>query len=777
MLRVYLNGSLVDLYQDESVNLTLQFTDIQNINATAGSFSQTFRIPATQNNLDILGQVPSTTAVGINLKTRIPAELVDNTIPIVRGFCQVKQVYLQKEKYADIELVFFGGAVDLKSAIGDGMLSDLDLSAADHELNLGNIQDSWGSVSPYPFDGTIRYGLLDKGFNWSFPDNPPWTAQDGIWQGELTPYIQVKGLLDTIMDEAGFTYESTFLNTTGGGNFSAMYLPAYNGNQTLSSVDFLDNTMAAGITANITGAQTLRKMLIYDTIAGGKDPEDNWTNAVGGGLGHRYTAPYTGYYSVKVRTVYARQGSGNTHIKIYLYKNGSLLETLVDDQLFYNQEKFLDHVFDGSGIGTGLSGPAILLESGDYLEVWYETSGSASRIYALSPATSTGGIGNVWTTSFEVFDTSQALSGMDVDMALNMPKMKQIDFVLGLQRMFNLVFVPDKNKPNHLLIEPFTDYTSTGTAKDWSYKVDYSKDVTIQPTTDLQKKEYKWTYQAGTDFISDTIQKSLGRVYGDYEVTDPGNDFATGEQTVETTFGQYMTSVIPGSSFAIHRSLLSDGTGVKDPLPMIAYWHGLSERFGNWYTRTDLGVTTAASSYFPSFSNYSTDYADIGDKDLNFGSEQPFIPVDLSPWRTLYFQYWAQYVNELYSEEARIMKCTMRLSKGDLAAFEFSDRIYIRDSYWRVLKLSYDANVEGVCQVELIKELSDVAVCADTPTGYDDRYNFILFNSSTSGSPDFGSEECCKLYGYDWVTIPVGVPGGTSPMGICKPKNQTTQPQ
>ena len=85
--------------------------------------------------------------------------------------------------------------------------------------------------------------------------------------------------------------------------------------------------------------------------------------------------------------------------------------------------------------------------------------------------------------------------------------------------------------------------------------------------------------------------------------------------------------------------------------------------------------------------------------------------------------------------------------------------------------------MEGVCQVELIKELSDVTICADTPTGYDDRYNFILFNSSSSGSPDFGSEECCKLYGYDWVTIPVGVPGGTSPMGICKPKNQTTQPQ
>jgi len=354
--------------------------------------------------------------------------------------------------------------------------------------------------------------------------------------------------------------------------------------------------------------------------------------------------------------------------------------------------------------------------------------------------------------------------------------MKQIDFVLGLQKMFNLVFVQDKNKPNHLLIEPFMDYVGTGTAKDWSDRVDYSKDVTLAPTTDLQSKEYKWTYKPGIDFISDAVQKSLNRVYGEYEVTDPSNDFATGEKKVETTFGQYMTSLIPGSIFPIHRSLKADGTAIQDPLPMVAYWHGTSDNYGDWYIRDNSGSTVGPSSFFPSFSNYSEDYPTITHEDLNFGMEQPFFPINIPPWRTLYFQYWAQYVKELYSEEARIMTCIMRLSQADIAAFEFSDRIYLKDSYWRVQKLSYDANVEGVCQVELIKELSDVAICDDTPTGFDDRYNFILFNSSTSASPDFGSQACCELYGYEWVTIAVGVPGGTSPMGICKPKPQATQP-
>lgn len=742
-----MNGTEADLYQDESVNLTLQFSDVQNINGAAGSYSQTFRIPATPNNLGILGNLVSPSAVGVDLKTKISAELVANSVPILRGYCQVKKVYLQKERYADIEVVFFAGATDLKTAIGDGMLTDLDLSTYNHTLNEANIIASWGNTTIGP---EIRYGLLDKGFNWSFPSNPPWDENDGIWQGELTPFIQVKKVFDAIMDEAGFTYDSSFFDATGTGNMSEMYLPAYNGSQTPVADQVSLSHSIAGLAANYVTVGGVAKLPLVDTVTNGVNEGGDWDNSL-----YRYTAPYTSTYTINV--IYSFDSRPHVgDVEMFLYINGTQYAQFdTDAVLGWNRQVTYE----------------VVLESGDYVEMWGKITG-AGHGHAI--------IGN--NTWGDAIHTGMAItgaypfSGQTIEMATNMPKMKQIDFVLGLQKMFNLVFVQDKNKPNHLLIEPFMDYVSTGTAKDWSDRVDYSKDVTLAPTTDLQSKEYKWTYKPGIDFISDAVQKSLDRVYGEYEVTDPSNDFATGEKTVETTFGQYMTSLIPGSGYPIHRSLKADGSAIQDPLPMIAYWHGLSGRFGLWYIRDNSGTTVGPSTYFPSFSNYSEDYATLTHKDLNFGMEQPFFPINLPPWRTLYFQYWAQYVKELYSEEARIMTCTMRLSQADIAGFEFSDRIYLKDSYWRVQKLSYDANVEGVCQVELLKELSDIAICDDTPTGFDDRYNFILFNSSTSGSPDFGSQACCELYGYEWVTIPVGVPGGTSPMGICKPKPQATQP-
>ena len=146
MLRLVLDGNEMDLYENESVNLTLQFADIQNINATTGSFSQTFRLPATPNNLDFFGHIDDPSTIdGVNMKQNIEAELYSESVPIIRGFCQVKNIYRQKERYADIEVLFLGGP-SFRSKINGKLLSDLDLSAYDHTLNIANIQDSWAAT-------------------------------------------------------------------------------------------------------------------------------------------------------------------------------------------------------------------------------------------------------------------------------------------------------------------------------------------------------------------------------------------------------------------------------------------------------------------------------------------------------------------------------------------------------------------------------------------------------------------------------------------------------
>ena len=124
-----------------------------------------------------------------------------------------------------------------------------------------------------------------------------------------------------------------------------------------------------------------------------------------------------------------------------------------------------------------------------------------------------------------------------------MPKMKQIDFVSGLQKMFNLVFIPDRNNAKKLYIEPFNDYLASGTTKDWTNKIDLSKDIQIQPTTDLQSRTYDWTHSNGKDLVNDLVFKNASRVYGRYRVDDPANDFASGTKEIKSPFAPHVVLV------------------------------------------------------------------------------------------------------------------------------------------------------------------------------------------------------------------------------------------
>lgn len=766
MLRLNVSDVDLDLYQDEAVNLTVQFSDLEGINSPVGSFSQTFRVPGTAKNMDVFGPVDMSDPGSVNLKTKKAAELFSGSVSILRGFVQVKAVYLQKQHYADIELVFFAGAVDLKAALGDSLLSDLDLSAHDHILNAQNIQASWGSSGIAP---QVRYGLIDKGFNWS-DTNPPWADDDGLEQGELTPFIQAKVLFDAIMDEAGYTYDSTFFDTTGEGNFDRVYLPCYNGAISPESEGDEDNTVHVGLNADRAGATSLITLQLRDDITNARDASGNWTN-VGG---FYYTAPFTGLYSFRIHIPYEFTGSGQ--LEVFAYKNGSLYEQILDVSHTGGTTTGgqLTWIYDGDGTGFPNGGPAVLLQTGDQFNLRIQLHSVNVKVYGDIPSTSTSDVTSYYNTNLEIFNVVE-LSGQDVTISKNLPEMKQIDFVLGLQKMFNLVFVPDKNRENHLLVEPYIDYMTGGTEKAWNDLIDYDHDITVKPTTDLQAKRYEWTQTPGQDFVATAVQDQRGRVYGRYQVLDPENDFATGDKVIEAPFAPYIVSLIPGTPFQIYRSINASGQRIENPKPMLAYYGGLTDNFGEYYVKADDGTTGSAATLFPYFSPFATDQPALDDNQLQYGIERPFVPMATPPVNTLFVKYWSQYVTELYSEEARIMTLHVKLDRVELADFEFSDKIWMRGARWRVLRMTYDANVEGLVKVECLKVLSDIAFCEDVPTSHIAKENYVLFNGSTTGSPDYGSQACCEAYGYNWVKNTTVI-GGVTPVNLCKPPNSEINP-
>ena len=631
----------------------------------------------------------------------------------------------------------FGEAVDIASSIGQGLLTDLDLSYLEHTTNYYNIVFSWFFLGIVPCNGTIVYGLMDRGQNWQ----DTFTSDRPIEQSQMTPYLKVKWLLDKILSTAGYTYDSVFLNSI---DFGYMFLPMANGSETTIPEEIKDQTMAVGLYNYTTTTSTTPIVLLYlETAIYGYDAGSNYDPLTG-----KWTAPYGALVNWEVSGSYE-----NCVVQVrHLASGATGLGTVVDER-----------VVPASGEIVSLSGQEYYLPIGDRLFVtFYAYGGGTAQTWGNNYAVGGG--------SYFHITSSIGLANLDFDPVANMPKSKQIDFVMSLQTMFNLVFIPNKNDPKKLTIEPFKDFMDTGESKDWTSKIDFTKDMVIKPTTDLQTAKYLFTHSPGQDFVNKAIENQLGRVYGSKEILDTNNDYARNETTIKSTFAPHVMTNIPNNGMAIHRMIDGSGASVKDPKIRLAYWTGTSvvSVANGWRLRDDASGLQLVVSY-PMLSNYSDQVPTPDSSSLNFGWEIPMIFHEAHPYQTLYNKYYLGYVNELYSSEARTLDCFMLLTDQDIYDMQWNDKIYIENSYYRILSISgYDATTKTPCSVKLIKILQDVIDCEFTPTGYTLAENIITFNNSAT---EYGNKHCCERYGYVW-TISKATPADNR----CRPLGITSTP-
>jgi hypothetical protein len=350
-------------------------------------------------------------------------------------------------------------------------------------------------------------------------------------------------------------------------------------------------------------------------------------------------------------------------------------------------------------------------------------------------------------TGVELVSVSTQLYGnQPVYMEFNAPDMKQIDFITSIQKMFNLVFVADKTLPNTLKIEPMVEYIASGNTLDWSNKLDLSKDIMYSPTTDLQKAKFSFTYTSDSDFFN-SVYTDNGRTYGRYEVTESDfeviNEFATGEEKVELAFASTPSAPVENTDVVVPKFLNAEGQFVQ-PKPRILYY--FADFFVNMYDEVaDSVVQTAVKC----LNNYSTMNATVSDSDLNFAPEIPPHTIVANPYNNLYNRWWRNYYRELFDGQARILEGMFALTLNDVFSFQFSDKIWIVDSWWRVLEIQgYVVGEQDMTKVKLIRVLDINNDCDLKPVSANLDQSLNWENSN--GDPATITQDCCLRFGYNW---------------------------
>ena len=332
-----------------------------------------------------------------------------------------------------------------------------------------------------------------------------------------------------------------------------------------------------------------------------------------------------------------------------------------------------------------------------------------------------------------VFECTQAATNFISTSELLKYDIKSIDFLKSILTKFKLIMVPSPTNEFEFVIKPWKDYIASGDRLDWTEKLDLSKTVQLKPVFFEQSQLIDFTDQPDEDMRNKPFQEAEGRTYGALQF-DSQNDLLVDTKTIDSIFAPTPVDIVEGFDIAsefVIPFFTKLGTEESDhghlqELPMkvkprLLFWNGLAPQGANedWYY-TDGITDVHNTTNYPRFTPYSVFPTTSATINLNWFRETPYF-VGPNLGKSVYEEYWNLYVQELYSKDARVMTAYFNLDSQDMRILSFDDIIFIKNAYWRILKV-YDAPLSEVAtvKVDLVKILQTVTFANPgnpTPTG------------------------------------------------------------
>ena len=727
--------TFLDLYPNESISLSYQFTDLNNF-TQIGTFSRDFRIPATKRNVEALGPLYDYNFVDnvLSFSRKYEAELMVDTIPISRGYLRVMAAYKQQDYLSDFQVAFYSQAPNFVKAIGEKKLADItDLTTKNENVVLSNVTVQ----NNFRIWSLIDRAVGNKAFSEQGELNTRSVYDVGgtpLYAGDLTPCVRADYLLTEIFKDAGFELDaSNLLNI-----IQDYYVPWVNTQklnyaQAVSDYDFRVKNSTA-----ITSTQTIPNTVfpfdseVFDN-AFTYDP-----------VTYTFTPNAIGYYKFRVTTTLSNVNK----------MSAISFKIRVTDPSANTTDYYIQLLGQGGdGVYTGVNQWYIFLGTGYTCQVLYRHQ----EVNSTAPGTPT--ITYDANGTFFQLEDLQILSNADIVYQFNAPDVKQIDFVSDIIKMHNLAVIPDANIENKLKLEPMQTFIGSGSTLDWTKKLDTSKDIVIKGTDDLRKTKLTFTYSAGQDTYS-KLFVDQGRVYGDYKAepylvtnTQIPSSYLSGETSVKLVAQSTPATQINGSNIIVPRFWTQSGDEppkfTAPQLRMLYYAENVDIYIYDEVSGSGVIQSVPTLNHYSDTSGFNPDY---NGKDLNWAPETPLHDYTANPFDNLFTLYWRDYLDTIYADDARILEANFALNNTDIISLNFADYIFVKDAYWRILELSdYKMGQYESTRVKLLKMnpgAPPIPRCDLKPDSVnaDGSVNFI----NLSGAPVSATETCCLAFNYTW---------------------------
>ena len=745
----------LDIDNNAQISINYQASDIREFSERTSNFTQTFELPFTPVNdqffdfiynvnqaIDGADNIPDPAIFNLYEKTQ--CTLVVDSIPQIEGYLYVDSINKTSRNYS---VTIIGELSNFVESIKDKKLNQLDatwLNTFSHELSLTNVINSWDDLISYLSAGAdrsvIKYPMIQYGIN-----NRLWTTggsgtndiqvdAGAIKINELKPAFNVKTMFDRIFAESGFEYTSDFI-TNNDFNFSDLYF-----NLAGDKPNMITRQTALGFQGQKGGDQNLTTSFAVVDFPIVSTPNYNPTGNLNG-AGTIWTCSVGGKYSFQFNGE-ASFGAGVTtefQSKVMLNQaGGGFNDYTTFNSVFLNtgQTKNFYHSF------------TITLAAGDQVQI---------QALALSANTKL-----LSTTTWQMVRQPYLFEGGDLYIQDNLPDINQLDFITAVVKHFNMMIEPQADNPKVLRLEPYPDYIDDGLEVDWTDKLDISKELSIKPTTNFRSKELIWKWADDKNYLGTYRKDYNKRPYGSYKLIDE-SELVSGEWKYESLFGDPVNLTVSPNvgSVPIQMCVMDlssrDKTGLAIPLvgkTRMFYFKKKTMTSSYKIYDGDGLAYTSLNDY--GYAGHMSDVPSTSEVfDINFSNSYSKI-FDSNQWigaptqKDIFTSYWDRFINEIYGSDARVFTGHFNLTPVDIFNLRFNHKIFIKDCWYRINKISgYAPNNNSTCSVELVK-LFEASVggvnCNLIPSSFniDGTVDFIdgVGNAQTS------TRQCCEDLGY-----------------------------
>lgn len=753
-LQLYIDGQKCDLFEDVSITIVDSIKNAKDIGNMFTAYTQQFKLPASKSNNKIFRHFENFSIVNSFDARRKHAALIKlNGADYQNGYIKLNEVSMKNNIAESYSVQFFGEMTTLKDQFGEDLLEDLDyLNRFNHEYSLAKVKGGFetslkydGGFMPVAADtsGEIIYPFVThtKGLQYNSTNGLYDIAETGVPNStdrldytDLKPALRAVEIITAIEDKYDLTFGGDFLSSD---LFNDLFLWCHKSKGGLVTDDPTTNvTQWQGdiedLTRNsFTPSADDDPALVLDVFDqdDGLGNFDDWDKYVNFGSGQGASDCNNQFVSgANQRDILTYQIGGN-HGQ-HTYYTGSV--TITPDAGFtadynfiffseisgvnfiqeYNQNGTQTFNFDTQDQAAGLHDLQFKVTSPTLDEFNISIDITAKRDSFCSDE-----LTRIWNYDKDVVSAELIT---EVKVPFNLPKMKVIDFMRSLFKMFNLVAYSRKltayNSGVELVVEPLDVFYDNGNARDITKYIDIAS-TTVERVTPF--KTLNFEFEDPSTFIAKKTNElsrfEFGNLIFNQDNWGPGSNnllFDGGQYKVNVGFEKVVYERLKDGDDDSNSELMY-GWFVNDfkentPEPELGKPLLFFLKNRSCSTDTIEWEDASTSTVYNAAQNVNSD----GTQTINFGADNDEFTLEVNE-NSLFQNYYDRYVSGIYDLTARRYKVSAYLPPEFVFNYKLNDKVFINAVPFNIEKITINL-LSGKCQLDLIKIV-----------GYNEVYNVV----------------------------------------------------